>query len=98
MRVALYWFWLAYRSVISILLHLDIVPSKLHADHRMSALSSNIFFSQGNIIGRGYPKYKASPSENPASLHVIKVSTVRESMSLSDPGLRNISKIQERGG
>ena len=39
MREALYWFWLAYRSVLA---HLDIVPSKLHAYHRMSALSSNI--------------------------------------------------------
>ena len=92
MRVALYWFWLAYRSVITVLPHLDIVPSKLHADHRMSALSSSIVSTSSSareipLGGVENPKYKASPLENPASRHSsLNSERVDEFQTIIRPG------------
>ena len=102
MRVVFYLFWLLYRSVITILPHLDIVPSKLHADHRMSALSSKIesIYSSARAISLGGVSQNTKLLLLRTQRHVIQVLTVRESMSfrqLSDPGLRNISNTGERG-
>ena len=104
MKIALYCFWLAYRSVITIVPHLDIVPSKLHADHRMSALSSNItlsrhFLQPGPYHWEGFPNIQSFSFKEP-SVTSFK-SQQCESWWVSDnyqTRVWGIYLIQERGG